>query len=80
MGRANQQSQQSTVAGTDWQTASLIHLREEQTAASTALMMSKEGKELVISQVFPLQAQTVGVEVGKAQGSLHLVLLGQGKG
>lgn len=49
-------------------------------------MMSKEGKELVISQVFPLQAQTAGLDVGKAQSLLHLdfnlnvILSGQKKG
>lgn len=80
MGRATGQSPQPTVAGTDWHTASLIHHEEEQTAASTVLMMSKDGKELVVSQVFPLQAQTERLEVGKTQGLLHLVLLGREKG
>lgn len=55
------------MAGADWQTAPLIHLRKKQAAASTVLMMSKEGKELGISQVFSLQAQTEGLEVGKTQ-------------
>lgn len=46
------------MAGADRQIASLIHLGKKQAAASTALMMPKEGKKLVISQVFPLGAQT----------------------
>lgn len=35
-------------------------------------MMSKEGKELVISQVVPLQAQTAALGVGKTQSLLYL--------
>jgi len=49
------------VAGADRQTASLIHLGKKQAAASTALMMPKEGEELAISQVFPLGAQIGGL-------------------
>lgn len=59
------------MAGADWQTASLIHLGKKQAAAPT-LMMSKEGKVMVISQVFPLGAQTEGLEVDKTLSSLHL--------
>lgn len=60
------------VARADWQTASLIHPRQKQAAVSIILMMSKEGKELVISQVFPLGAQSEGMEVNKTQSLLHL--------
>lgn len=60
------------MAGADWQTASLIHLRKKQAAAPTVLMMSKEGKVMVISQVFPFGAQTEGLEVDKTLSSLHL--------
>lgn len=35
-------------------------------------MMSKEGKELDISQVVPLQAQTAALGVGKTQSLLYL--------
>ena len=74
------------MSGADWQTASLIHLREKQAAASTVLMMPKDGKEMVISQVFLLGVQTEGLEGEKTQSWLHLnfnlnaVLWGQKKG
>lgn len=49
-------------------------------------MMSKEGKELVISPVFPLQAQAEGLDIGKTQSllrlnfNLNVILSGQKKG
>lgn len=60
------------MAGADWQTASLIHLRKKQAAASTVLRMSIEGKALVIGQEFPPGAHTEALEADKAQSSLHL--------
>ncbi|XP_032350546.1 translation initiation factor IF-2-like [Camelus ferus] len=45
--------------------------RKKQAAASAALMMPKEGTELVISQVFPLGAQTEGLEADKTESLLH---------
>lgn len=37
-------------------------------------MMFKEGKELVISQIFPLGVQSEGLEVDKTQSLQHLYL------
>lgn len=51
---------------------SLIHLRKKQAAASAFLMMSKEGKALVVGQVFPPGAHTEALEVDKTQSLLHL--------
>lgn len=60
------------MAGADWQTASLIHLRKKQAAALTVLRMPKEGKALVIGQEFPPGAHTEALEVGKTQSLLYL--------
>lgn len=51
---------------------SLIHLRKKQAAASTVLMMSKEGKALVTGQVFPPGAHIETLAVDKTQSLLHL--------